>query len=261
MKKWYLSLGAVIPIGFVLLSPATALANAWDGMENPSTGTGEHGVAAVMWTPDSPDYNDGTMLSGQMDSAWVMVANSNGSNLAQVGWADEPAVKPNRHYFYGWIVNGSYYETDLYYGPSNDTSQPYQVALEGSNWVGRVNGVSVGSSSDNFSATNLEYCTEIADPTTTYFPGRVGDKVEFSQIKYLDPSTSSWAPLGYLQGVQSNSNAGLQSYFSPNNSNSYFYTWDTEHGLGGINRYEKKIAHWNWFNSSLYCWNNRSDIK
>lgn len=205
----------------------TAFANEWLGMRNPGTTSQVYGSAARIYTPTIPPYNYGTLPPNGWRSSWVMMTTTDGAYLSQVGFDDDPKYNSTHAlYFYGYMDNNQYFEQHaLSYGPTGGTSNNYQVAVEGSNIVGRANGVEIGSSSDNFSAYALAYDQEINYPEDSIpWYGVSAERDEYSNIEYYDKLSNSWNPLGYLQEDQPNDWSGLNDQWK---SSGYFQSWDT----------------------------------
>ncbi len=213
---------AALSIPFIAFSPA-AFATDFNGGMAYTNLTDLSGAAAHIWTPQNDPYV--APYPKYFSTAWVMVQDQTSDNLSQVGWAYEPSLMSVRHYFYGEFTNGVYGEKDFTYGPASESWEPYQVAIEGSNWVGRVNGVEVGSSSTGWSPMAAFYAEEV-NSSSNYYYGSSSDPVKYQDVEYLNGSANSWIVPQISQWYQ-DSYAGYDYSQWGQNTGGLFAVWDT----------------------------------
>lgn len=134
-----------------------------------------------------------SVTSGQMSTAYVAV--TNGTAIAQVGFAFEPSVSSvNPHHYLGnRPIGGTYSEVRLLSGPSTSTGVTYLLQKESGYWKGYHNGTLVGSTNANVAPVSVQYFNETYDDAEKWIGtsnSSSSTRLQFSSVKYWDGSLS-----------------------------------------------------------------------
>lgn len=200
--------------------PANVFAYGFVGGEgNPSL---VYGVTVDITTPNAYP----TVTGSEISSAWDMVLEKNTGNLAQVGFAFEPALTQyiNPHYFFQyWYNDGAdHSEVDSTVGPARGSIHTYKVILESGYWNGYVGDAKIGGTATTINADHVEFYDEV-NTTGVKYIGTSTDKLKMNLVKYKNAAGSWVKPTLTFPTVPINASINTANW----GLSGYWYSWDT----------------------------------
>ena len=228
-----LSRGAIVLGAFVLFMVivcGTAWANEFDGMESNRGVLNAYGGARADVDRYVPRYASGN----HGVSAWSMLHDASAGDwggFAQVGWARAGWWDNDVYYFYEYADETGHDQGPQIIGsvPNPDVYGPddlFTVQLVSGGLIEyRVNGVTMHTSSRNWSPTMAEWYGEIENGNDQT-PGDTNHKVIFNSIaEYSNGAWHALPPTGRMWNST--------SYGDYSNTSSDFRIWDTRYSTEG----------------------------